>query len=274
MNRNIFILPVIFLLFIVLEMTFPLRKRTFSFFSRAKDNLLLTLIALPFTRFLFYPLYFKLDHLNQHGISEGTIRFILSFLLLDYLLYWWHRVNHRYSFLWRFHQIHHTDVDMDASTALRFHFGELCLSGVVRLFLIFLLGFKLEVFFLFDLMVTSLTIFHHSNLRLPKMTERALSFILVTPLYHQTHHSYFQNETDSNFSTIFNWWDRLHGTYTGVRMPEEITIGLPAFPMNLSLGDLLKGPFLKHKKWPEKYLYRNKLLHKGGYRKESLFFKY
>ncbi len=260
------IIPLLFIFFALLEKIFPLRENTIEWTSRVKDNILLAVFGLPFTRLLIYPVVTKLAlqfQATQRGLlpglnlSEGLL-IILSFILLDYLLYWWHRLNHRISFLWRFHQVHHADPEMDASTALRFHFGELLLSASVRVGLIAVFGFSLKVLIVFDVLVTGCALFHHSNLKLHPRLEEVLRLFMVTPSFHQNHHSYFQKETDSNFSTILSFWDRLHQTHTKEQKAQSVTIGLPYIgkvipgPLNLVVMPLKKfGP------WPKKFTSRD-----------------
>lgn len=256
----------VFLFFLLLERLFPLRKEQVNWTARIKDNLMLAVLAIPFTRILAYPLVAKvivysearnLGLLHQFFLATPVLA-ILSFLILDYLLYWWHRLNHRVSFLWRFHQVHHADPEMDASTALRFHFGELLLSAGIRAGLVLLFGFSMKVLIAFDLTVTCLALFHHSNLKLPLWMEKGLRPVIVTPAFHQNHHSYFQKETDSNFSTIFSVWDFLHGTHTKELSPTDVTIGLPYIgKVRPGLMNLVVMPVKKLSAWPKKFTSRN-----------------
>lgn len=260
-----FAIPFVFLFFLLLERFFPLRKEQIKWTSRIKDNIMLAVLAIPFTRILAYPLVAKVitftetkgwGLFHQFHLSTAAL-FILNFLLLDYLIYWWHRFNHRVSFLWRFHQVHHADPEMDASTALRFHFGELLLSSAVRTGLVLLFGFSLQVLIVFDLAVTCLALFHHSNLKLPLWLEKTLRPLIVTPTFHQNHHSYFQKETDSNFATIFSVWDFVHGTHTKELPAEEITIGLPYIgKVRPGLMNLVVMPAKKLSAWPKKFTSR------------------
>ncbi|MGZ3790025.1 MAG: sterol desaturase family protein [Bacteriovorax sp.] len=258
------VIVLVLMTFILLEHIYPLRVRRESLIKRSLTNLGLALLALPFTRLLTYPFVYSVASFAERshwGILnlfklQGPFHLILGFLLLDYFIYWWHLANHRVRFLWRFHQVHHADKDMDASTALRFHFGELLLSALVRIGLILIFGFKIETLMIFDLTVTTVAIFHHSNLKLPLWLEGPISKIIVTPLFHQNHHSFYKRETDSNYSAVFSIWDRLHGSHTSEMSPEKIVIGLPTFLEKLSLLDLLAMPFAKLKQWPMDLLKR------------------
>jgi sterol desaturase/sphingolipid hydroxylase (fatty acid hydroxylase superfamily) len=155
--------------------------------------------------------------------------FALSFLLMDLGFYYWHAANHRVPILWRFHNVHHIDPDLDVTTALRFHFGEIALSSGFSLLAISLIGMSGWAFAVYQLVFQAEILFHHSNLRLPIGFERLLSKVIVTPRMHGIHHSQVRRENNSNFGTVFTWWDRLHRTL-GLNTPQsEIVIGIPGY---------------------------------------------
>lgn len=174
-----------------------------------------------------------------------TVRPLLAFLLMDLTFYWWHRANHRIPLLWRFHNVHHLDPDLDVSTAFRFHFGELAFSSVFRVAQIGLIGPSLSTYLLYEAAFQSGTLFHHSNLRLPIRSERLLARLMVTPRMHGIHHSQVPQETNSNYSTIFSSWDRLHRSLRLNIPQDEITIGIPGYAEDRdnSLGSALLAPF-------------------------------
>ena len=169
----------------------------------------------------------------------------LAVALMDYTLYLWHILTHRVPFLWRFHQPHHVDLDLTASTALRFHFGELTLAVLWRAGQVVVIGvspLSLSVWQTFTLLEI---MFHHSNIELPPELERRLSRILVTPRMHGIHHSAVESETNSNWSSGFTVWDWLHGTLRLDVPQQEITIGIPAYrePGELTLPLIIAMPF-------------------------------
>lgn len=173
----------------------------------------------------------------------------LAVILLDYTLYVWHVLTHRVPLLWRFHMAHHVDLDLDASTALRFHFGELALSVPWRAAQVLLIGatpLSLSVWQT-SLMVSIL--FHHSNVRLPIKAEQWLSYLIVTPRMHGIHHSIVPEETDSNWSSGLSLWDRLHGTLRLNVPQDEIVIGVPAYrePKEVELIKILVMPFAEER---------------------------
>ena len=138
----------------------------------------------------------------------------LDILLLEFWIYWWHRANHEWSFLWRFHEVHHRDRHLDATTALRFHFGEVALSAGVRALVIMAFAIPLTSVVLFEIVVIVATVFHHANWRIPPAIERALARVIITPSRHWVHHHRVRADTDSTYGTIFSFWDRWFGTTT------------------------------------------------------------
>ncbi len=132
-------------------------------------------------------------------------RTILGVLLLDYTLWWWHWMNHRIGFFWRFHLIHHVDRDHDVSTAIRFHFGETSLSVFYRMAQVRLLGIDRRTMAIWQSFLMISIFFHHSNIRLSPPMERLLVRLVVTPRMHGIHHSEYRDETDSNWSSLFSW---------------------------------------------------------------------
>ena len=169
----------------------------------------------------------------------------LAVALMDYTLYVWHVLTHRVPLLWRFHAVHHVDLDLSASTALRFHFAELVLSVPWRAAQIRLIGVSPRALSAWQTCLFVSILFHHSNLRLPIAFERRLVRLLVTPRMHGIHHSAIQDETNSNWSSGLTLWDRLHGTFR-LDVPQQmVIIGVPAYrdPEEVTLPRLLAMPF-------------------------------
>jgi sterol desaturase/sphingolipid hydroxylase (fatty acid hydroxylase superfamily) len=172
-------------------------------------------------------------------------RIVVSFLLLDYTLWIWHLVNHTVPFLWRFHRVHHVDRDLDVSTALRFHFGELTLSIAFRALQLALIGGDLALLGAWQGAVLASVLFHHSNVRFPERLDRLMTLLIVTPRMHGIHHSDVHAETDSNWSSLLSVWDRLHGTLRLDVPQERIRIGVPAYETepDVRLARVLALPF-------------------------------
>lgn len=169
----------------------------------------------------------------------------LAVVLLDYTLYVWHMLTHRVPWLWHFHLVHHADLDLDASTALRFHFGELVISAAWRAAQVLLIGVSPQSYAAWQNLLLVSILFHHSNVRLPVETERRLNLLLVTPRMHGIHHSTVRGERDANWSSGLTLWDRLHGTLR-LNVPQAgIEIGVPAYRESeeLGLSAILKLPF-------------------------------
>lgn len=179
-------------------------------------------------------------------LSAGLEAF-LGIILLDYTLYLWHVLTHKISFLWRFHEVHHIDRDLTASTAIRFHGGEMVISSLWRAAQILLLGVSGRTLKLWQQLTLIEIIFHHSNLKLPVQFERLLSLIIVTPRMHAIHHSTRKAETDSNWSSGLSLWDYLHGTMKRDVPQNSVRIGVPGVGKKheLRVLSLLAMPFRK-----------------------------
>jgi sterol desaturase/sphingolipid hydroxylase (fatty acid hydroxylase superfamily) len=168
---------------------------------------------------------------------------------MDYSLYIWHVLMHRVPFLWRFHLPHHVDLDLDASTALRFHAGELAIATGWRVFQVTLIGVSPLSLSAWQTFVLLSVLFHHSNVRLPISVEQKVVRILVTPRMHGIHHSIVKEETNSNWSSGLTLWDWLHGTLR-LNVPQhQITIGVPAYqnPEEIKLPQILEMPFVEQR---------------------------
>ncbi len=150
----------------------------------------------------------------------------LAVLIFDLWQYTWHRLNHRVPLLWRFHAVHHSDREMDASSGFRFHTGEIILSSIARLAVLPVLGLTIQQLLVYESITLPIVLFHHSNIRLSGATDRALRWLIVTPWMHWVHHSDYQPETDSNYSSLFSVWDRIFGSFKLRSDPSTITLGL------------------------------------------------
>jgi sterol desaturase/sphingolipid hydroxylase (fatty acid hydroxylase superfamily) len=175
----------------------------------------------------------------------------LAIVLLDYTMYHWHVLLHRIPGLWRFHLVHHVDLDLDASTALRFHFGELALSIPWRMAQIAAIGVTPAALTRWQALFFLSILFHHSNIRLPIEVERVLNRFVVTPRMHGIHHSIVPDETNANWSSGLTLWDLLHGTARLNVPQEEIVIGVAAYrdPTDVTLGKIIAQPFGPQRPW-------------------------
>jgi len=217
----------------------------------------IAIVNTVFIRLLVYvPLLLWTVQVEQEGwgISRwlgltGYTELLVSVVVLDLFDYVWHRANHRMSLLWRFHKTHHTDSCMDVTTALRFHPGELVISGLVKALWVVVWGPTVIAWFVFECLVSFSAQFHHANIDFSKRIEAHLSKIIVTPGFHASHHAVDRAYGDANFSTILSCWDRFFGSYN---RPESIgdtgwvagSLGLPESPAEpFSFKTWISDPF-------------------------------
>jgi len=249
----------IFILLFILEKKFELRKRVQPRWKRIIINFIVSIPAFALLRILFIPAMVWLAIQNQQwriGLNylfevPQWAHYAISFLLLDYSNYLWHILLHKFPILWRFHLVHHTDLDLDITTAFRFHFGEMIGSIIFRGAAIILIGVSPVMVLIYEIAFEAATQFHHSNIKLPFRFEKILNYLIVTPRMHGIHHSMIKKETDSNYSIIFSFWDRIHKTVR-LNIPQsEIISGVPSYhdEKELTIGKLLKLPFTSIRPW-------------------------
>lgn len=168
----------------------------------------------------------------------------VTLLLLDWVAWIWHRANHVYPFLWRFHSVHHSDTRFDASTAFRFHPGELIISLGIRLLAVAASGLPILGLIVFEVVYGFFNLFVHSDIRMPGTPERLLGWLFVTPSLHRIHHSVQDQEHNRNYGTIFSWWDRMGKTYLYANAQSPVRVGLPGLESKpLRLKEILTLPF-------------------------------
>lgn len=169
-----------------------------------------------------------------------------AILLFDGWMYLWHRANHQLPFLWRFHRVHHSDAEMDATSAVRFHTGEIFISSALRLMVIPLLGIAPWQLLVYEALMLPTILFHHSNVKLPARPDRWLRVLIVSPALHRVHHSRRRSETDSNYATVFSFWDQLGGTFRLRQNGQPVNFGLDEFEGEKwqRMSGLLTTPFV------------------------------
>ncbi len=240
----------------VWEFLLPRRQATVSRLIRWYSNLGIVVVSSALLRWLFPILAVGLAHLaTQRGWGlfnnfrvPYELAFILSVLLLDMTIYFQHLVFHMVPRLWLLHRMHHTDMDFDVTTALRFHPIEIILSMFVKMSVVVVLGPPVLAVLVFELILNSSAMFNHGNIRLPGAIDRILRLFIVTPDMHRVHHSIMRRETDSNYGFFLSWWDKLFGTYRD--QPEQghenMAIGIELFrnPKYSHLHWLLIQPFI------------------------------
>jgi sterol desaturase/sphingolipid hydroxylase (fatty acid hydroxylase superfamily) len=235
----------------------PLRRATESKLRRDTRNFAVAATAAAAVQLAERPVVAPLADLvvrRRWGLLQqlwlpAWLEVPLAVALLDYTLYLWHVLTHRVPGLWRFHQVHHVDLDLDASTALRFHFGELVLSIGWRAGQVVLIGVSPLALSVWQTATLVEILFHHSNVELPIEVERWLCRLVVTPRLHGIHHSVVPEEQNANWSSGLTIWDWLHGTLR-LNVPQDaITIGVPAYrrPEEVTLPKILVLPFGKQR---------------------------
>jgi sterol desaturase/sphingolipid hydroxylase (fatty acid hydroxylase superfamily) len=247
----------VFVFLLVIETRSPLRQAKRSKAGRLFVNAGVSVLALSTGAFIVAPVATSLSARSSEA-SFGLLRLlplpfvvevVLGFLLMDLTFYYWHRANHSFSLLWRFHNVHHVDPDLDVSTSFRFHLGEVLYSVAFRALQVTLLGVSLFTYLAYELVFQCATMFQHSNVRLPITLERVLNKVYVTPRMHGIHHSIVKDETNSNYSVVFRWWDQVHGTLMLDIKQTDIVIGVAGYsePQHNTFLNLLALPFRKQR---------------------------
>jgi len=210
-----------FLSLAILERFFSYRRRTHSRQHRWFGNISLIVISNLAIKLIFplgvasFALYFESQNWGLFNlINLGPPGEILcSVVLLDFSIYVQHVLFHKIPFIWRFHRVHHADVDLDVTSALRFHPIEILISIAYKIFIVMILGVSAESVLIFEIILSTMAMFNHSNLHIPHKIESFLRFVIVTPQMHLIHHSVDQKESDMNYGFNLSIWDRIFRTY-------------------------------------------------------------
>jgi sterol desaturase/sphingolipid hydroxylase (fatty acid hydroxylase superfamily) len=241
------------LFFLTLELLASYRPSSVSKMIRWINNLSITLfntllLNLIFSGALVSTVMYV--HTHQLGVlnlvqAPSWVKVLVTVAFMDFMLYVWHLLNHEIPLLWRFHRIHHSDLNMDVSTATRFHFGELAVSAIIKISLIFFLGASILGVLIFESGVVLCAQFHHSSLKIPKWFETIFWSLFVPPSMHRIHHSVIIKERDTNYGTLFSLWDRIFGTLLTNVDQAGIRIGVSAYqkPDKLNFLQLIVMPF-------------------------------
>jgi len=232
MNEN-FILALIFGVIFAIEAAFPFilkgrwnRQHLAANASLLIANALVGLLFGPITAFI----------LGKNTSTNNIFHLLSVFLLFDGWMYLWHRLNHRVPFFWRFHQVHHSDTALDTTTTFRFHPGEICLSHIFNLAVFAILGMSASHLLSYKVIFWGVIIFHHSNTAFPLTFDRFLRRLIVTPFMHRIHHSPLRPETDSNYGSVFSFWDKLFKSYRVRDQVNNVVFGLDTLGINRVLN--------------------------------------
>ena len=240
------------LFFLLLELLAPYRQSSVSKAKRWINNLTLTLFNSLILYLVFagavvttavYVTTHQLGVLNMIELPSW-VKLLATIAFMDFVLYIWHLLNHEVPLLWRFHRVHHSDLNMDVSTATRFHIGELAMGAIIKIALVFFLGASLAGVVIFESALVLCAQFHHSSVKVPAWLESFFWILFVPPSMHRTHHSVVIKERDTNYGTIFSTWDRWLGTLLTDVDQDQIRIGIGAYqkPDKLNLQHLLAMP--------------------------------
>ncbi|PCI81611.1 MAG: hypothetical protein COB20_01275 [SAR86 cluster bacterium] len=188
---------------------------------------------------------------NQFEI-QPFISIPFYIVAFDFTIYLQHRAFHRFQLLWRLHRVHHTDLDYDVSTGVRFHPLSIFISATIKFCLILLLGPLAIAVLISEVVLNATSMFNHSNIKLPTKLDKFLRYFIVTPDMHRIHHSVEVNEHSQNFGFNFTWWDKLLRTYKEqpAKGHEAIEFGIRGYREDRSIGifSLLTQPFTKDQK--------------------------
>lgn len=241
--------------FWIIEGVFPIVRFNYNKWRHAAPNLFFTLTTMVVNLgFAFLILKISDTAMEQQFglwyLMEGIpmlLRFLIGLMLLDLIGAWLvHRLEHQFYWMWKLHVVHHSDEQVDTTTALRHHPGESVLRAVFTCIAVFVVGAPIWLVMLYQSCSAIFSQFNHANLNIPEQLDKWISYLIVTPGMHRIHHHYKQPYTDKNYGNIFSIWDRLTGNY--IWMPaSDIHFGLDVFDNDsTSIPKLLKVPVDGH----------------------------
>lgn len=234
----------------------PRRKRSLARFKRWPSNLGISALNTLVLRIVFPTAAIGVALLGEErgwGLLNAFafpkwVDVLIAVVVLDFAIYLQHVLFHAVPALWRLHRMHHADLDFDVTTGIRFHPIEIVLSMGIKLMVVTALGAPALAVLIFEISLNATSLFNHGNVRIPLPVDRALRWLVVTPDMHRVHHSWYPNETNSNFGFNLPWWDRLLGTYKDqpVEGHEGMTIGINLFrdPSWERLDRMIIQPFI------------------------------
>lgn len=221
--RLTFFLSILIIL-IMAEILFPKKKRIHNRKDRWITNGLITLINTASVNIVHIaiPLIAIVAAVDVSNGKMGLfniinfpiwIEIILTVIILDFIIWGQHLLSHKIPFVWRFHRMHHTDRDLDVTTAVRFHPFEIIFSMFIKITSIYILGASAIAVIIFEIMLNGMAMFNHANLRIPFRIENILRKFIVTPDLHRIHHSIYIDEHNKNFGFSLSIWDKIFRCY-------------------------------------------------------------
>lgn len=245
----------VFAILIAWEIYAPRRQLLYSRWQRWATNLSLSALNILILRLsVGGAAYLAATSASSHGWGLLNLidlpiwlTVVLTIVLLDLAIYAQHIASHKWRWLWRLHKIHHTDLDFDVTTAIRFHPIEIIISMIYKVILIYIIGANPTAVIAFEIILSSCALFTHSNIKIPLTIDKKVRLLLITPDMHRVHHSVIKTETDSNYGFSTSIWDRLFSTYTDQPKygHEKMTIGLTQYQYkgDVQFRSLLMMPF-------------------------------
>lgn len=246
LQKNILTVAALFLL-LTAEAIFPYFDSWKGKGKHILNNGGIVLFNAVFTNLLLVPIIVFATSVNGGlfdivSMSWG-VELALTILLIDGLTYVMHRLFHEVPFLWLFHRMHHSDTQMDVTTGARFHIGEHIISTLARATLYMVCAINMTNIIIYEVLFLINVMFHHSNIGITEPIDKIYRVFLTSPNMHKVHHSNIQPETDSNYTSLFSFWDRLFGTYKIVDNPKRIEYGIKGLEDEQSVIDMLLTPF-------------------------------
>lgn len=240
------------ILFIFLETIFPKRKRLFSRLKRWPTNITITALNTLLLRLspllpISVAIYAKSNNIGLLNIITipTAIKTIIALILLDLIIYIQHWAFHQTPILWKLHRMHHMEQDLDVTSALRFHPIEIILSSILKILAVLTLGISPLGILIFEIILNFMAMFNHANIKIPKLLDKILRTIIVTPDFHRIHHSTKGEESNSNYGFNLSLWDYIFKTHT--KQPKlgqsKMRLGLLNFQEKTSIRDALLNPF-------------------------------
>ncbi len=241
-------------IFLLLESGLPYYRTSYKKAAHLGINLFFTLTTVLVNFLMAFMLLRTADWVvaDKIGLLQWLpemplwLFFVLGLLLMDLVgAYFIHWMEHKVRWMWRFHLVHHTDPNVDTTTANRHHPGESVFRFVFTLIGIVICGAPISLIMMYQSLSVVFTQFNHANIQFPRWLDNVLSWVIVTPGMHRVHHHYVLPYTDTNYGNIFSVWDRLFGTFARVDN-DKLVFGIDTHSdprEHSNVWELLKLPF-------------------------------